>query len=165
MASLSDPTGCSPIPAQVEDYLKEVTKNAEDDSGGSAANTSTAPLDEDDTHAHEFDFAGGQQPPPHNAQDYAPGSFDMPDMSSRGGQGTAFGDSQLMGLGISETLPPFEVMEELYDHQPTHMPETLLTLAYLAILSTSMSTTCSCPSFIQGDFGSRSMVAPSGNRP
>lgn len=45
-----------------------------------------------------------------------------PGMSSWPGEPQSdglFGDTQLMGLGINEALPPFEVMEELYE-TPTH---------------------------------------------
>lgn len=40
-------------------------------------------------------------------------SFDTPNLAGQEDCTGAFMNGQLMGLGISETLPPFEVIEEL----------------------------------------------------
>lgn len=45
--------------------------------------------------------------------------------------GSFFNDAQLMGLGMTESLPPLEVMEELYEHRSvnTHIRTARLTFA------------------------------------
>lgn len=40
-------------------------------------------------------------------------SFDIPNLAGQDDAAGTFMNGQLMGLGMSETLPPFEVIEEL----------------------------------------------------
>jgi hypothetical protein len=95
----------------------------------------TAPLDPSLINFDESDFVGldvspeEQQsqlteefdaPPPESyyrpQADLGTSSFDFGQAS--GADGSSFQAGQLMGLGLSETLPPFEVMEELYVYWP-----------------------------------------------
>ena len=88
----------------MEDYLKEVTKHADDDETPKSARSS--------------DRDGSQQAPTAAAAEERfpdrPQPAGMPDFSAHlQGASDTFGSGQLMGLGLSESLPPFEVMEEL----------------------------------------------------
>jgi hypothetical protein len=95
----------------------------------------TAPLDPSLFNFDESDFVGldvspeeqhSQQTEEFDAQPadsyyqsqagLGPSSFDFG--QGLGTDGTSFQAGQLMGLGLSETLPPFELMEELYVCQP-----------------------------------------------
>ncbi|KAG9253901.1 binuclear zinc transcription factor [Emericellopsis atlantica] len=97
--------------AQVEDYLKEVTHNGDQEgpeSGGSNGSNGT----------FDFNVQNGQAQQGRMAD--APinnGSTENP---------ASFANSQLLGMGYSESLPPFEIMEELiniyFSTQHPHMP-------------------------------------------
>ena len=94
----------------MEVYLKEVTK-------GTAESASKAPqAAEESTGLDLGDFSFDAELPPSAGAEPTTASqsqdeFGFPDFS--GPQQDFFGDSQLMGLGMSEALPPLEVMEEL----------------------------------------------------
>lgn len=112
--------------AQVEDYLKEVTKtdgqDAEADIAVAAATTATSTAALQDTEAQftEFDFVTASAPPNPQATpapDFGTGTTfqDLPNLNPGvADDDNFFGDGQLMGLGLSESLPPMEVMEDLY---------------------------------------------------
>lgn len=96
------------LTAQVEEYLKEVNKGNDD---------GAILLDDADISLGDFTFA-----PDNISQDANTSSsasdptmpFDIPNFTSQ--EGSAFNmNNQLMGLGMSEALPPFEMIEELYD--------------------------------------------------
>ncbi|RFU78140.1 binuclear zinc transcription factor [Trichoderma arundinaceum] len=94
--------------AQVEEYLKEVNRGNDDDA---------ILLDEPDVSlGGDFSF-----PPDNVSQDANTSSsasdpnlsFDIPNFT--GQEGSSFMNNQLMGLGMSEALPPFEMIEELHN--------------------------------------------------
>lgn len=64
--------------------------------------------------------------------------FDMPNFDPAGD--FAFGGGELMGLGMSEALPPFEVLEELYDHHPVRALKAHLTCSETTSSSKSRTT-------------------------
>ncbi|KAL7795775.1 binuclear zinc transcription factor [Trichoderma ceciliae] len=93
--------------AQVEEYLKEVNRGNDD---------GAILLDEPDISLGDFSFLPDNISQDANtssgASDPNIGSFDLPGFA--GQEGNDFmNNNQLMGLGMSETLPPFEVIEEL----------------------------------------------------
>lgn len=93
--------------AQVEEYLKDVNRGGHDDGA--------ILLDEPDINLGDLPFSAdniSQANTSSTASD--PNlSFDIPTFAGQeDGTGT-FMNGQLMGLGMSETLPPFEVIEEL----------------------------------------------------
>lgn len=95
----------------MEEYLNHVNKG--DDGNDSPSKRS------DDPPLQMGDFTFESGPPGQDSE--APGttghsqdSFDLPNFTSHEGS-NFMGDGQLMGLGYSETVPPFEVQEELYD--------------------------------------------------
>lgn len=101
----------------MEDYLKEVTKNG----GGQSQDAKTlspeaeSPLKEAETQFTNFDFSTSL--PPQNNPVHADCPLNLPDWTTQQDDTDNFHDnSQLMGLGLSESLPPFEVMEELYGY-------------------------------------------------
>ena len=96
--------------AQVEVYLKEVTK-------GTAEPASNAPQAAEESAGLDFgDFSFDTDLPPSAGAEPTTASqsqdeFGFPDFS--GPQQDFFGDTQLMDLGMSEALPPLEIIEEL----------------------------------------------------
>lgn len=110
--------------AQVEDYLKEVTKTdgpegeIEVDAGVSVE-PDPASISDTQTSFPDFHFgsaSGSLDPDVPTDFGPIPDLPDMPDLASAGlDDDTSFlNDTQLMGLGLSESLPPMEMMEELY---------------------------------------------------
>lgn len=90
--------------AQVEEYLKEVNKGNDD---------GAVLLDDADISLGDFSFPGDNISQDANTSSSTSDpnlSFDIPNFAG----GNAFMNNQLMGLGMSEALPPFEVIEELY---------------------------------------------------
>lgn len=96
--------------AQVEDYLKDVNRTAEDKADNDSPDQPAQP---------DMDFSNQERlaqipqtpgvtsetlPEPFLISDYVP-----PEDAA----GSFFNDTQLMGLGMTESLPPLEVMEEL----------------------------------------------------
>lgn len=94
--------------AQVEEYLKEVNRGGHDDGA--------IILDEPDITLGDLPFPADNISQDANTSSTASDpnlSFDIPHLAGQeDGTGT-FMNGQLMGLGMSETLPPFEVIEEL----------------------------------------------------
>ena len=95
----------------MEEYLSHVNK------GDDGNDSSSKPSEEPPLQMGDFTFESN--PPGQNSE--APGttsrsqdSFDLPNLTSHE-DSNFLGDGQLMGLGYSETVPPFEVQEELYD--------------------------------------------------
>ena len=101
--------------AQVEDYLKEVNKSTGEraDAGGPSL------LDEPEPQFDDFEFGtGGGTAATENesskASETPQGPSDIPSFfPDQSNAESFFNDTQLMGLGMTEALPPFEVMEEL----------------------------------------------------
>lgn len=96
--------------AQVEDYLKEVTKNAEDENENAESSVTSKDTESQNV---DYDFATEQPAQRRPPQGQAEVPFEIPDFTTGLDGDNIFGDAQLMDLGITETLPPFEVMEEL----------------------------------------------------
>ncbi|UKZ95512.1 uncharacterized protein TrAFT101_010348 [Trichoderma asperellum] len=96
--------------AQVEEYLKEVNRGGHDDGA--------IILDEPDITLGDLPFPADNISQDANTSSTASDpnlSFDIPHLAGQeDGTGT-FMNGQLMGLGMSETLPPFEVIEELHN--------------------------------------------------
>ncbi|PNP55584.1 hypothetical protein THARTR1_04108 [Trichoderma harzianum] len=94
--------------AQVEEYLKDVNKGNDD---------GAILLDDADISLGNFTFAADNISQDANTSSSASDptmSFDIPNFTSQ--EESAFNmNNQLMGLGISETLPPFEMIEELHN--------------------------------------------------
>jgi hypothetical protein len=91
--------------AQVEEYLKEVNKGHDD---------GAILLDDADISLGDFSFPGDNVSQDANTSSGASDPamvFDMPNFTSQ--DAGAFINSQLMGLGMSEALPPYEMIEEL----------------------------------------------------
>ena len=89
----------------MEEYLKEVNKGHND---------GAILLDDADISLGDFSFPGDNVSQDAHTSSGASDpamSFDIPNFTSQ--DGSAFMNSQLMGLGMSETLPPFEMIEEL----------------------------------------------------
>lgn len=108
-------TNSSPLSsaAQVEGYLKEVTRN-----GVNEAETLVTPETEIEN-IPDFDFTTTTLPNESQSMPAGPIHDEVPTMmpdfaDSQNGANAFFGGGELMDLGISESLPPFEVMEELY---------------------------------------------------
>lgn len=102
--------------AQVEDYLKEVNKATED----KADSQSPIQPDQPDQHFSNFNFDGEAgkaatvEDDSSKASETAQVPFDMPSFVPENNDSESFfNDAQLMGLGMTEALPPFEAMEEL----------------------------------------------------
>jgi hypothetical protein len=102
--------------AQVEDYLNQVNKAADDKTAETAS--------PDGPTQPDFDFdLTAQNEQPQTAHTTAGSStdsqqpafiFDDVHMPQESFESTDYYDSQLLGLGMSESLPPQEIMEELY---------------------------------------------------
>ncbi|EGR46633.1 uncharacterized protein TRIREDRAFT_66047, partial [Trichoderma reesei QM6a] len=93
--------------AQVEEYLKEVNKGHDD---------GAILLDDADISLGDFSFPGDNVSQDANTSSGASDPamvFDMPNFTSQ--DAGAFINSQLMGLGMSEALPPYEMIEELHN--------------------------------------------------
>lgn len=94
--------------AQVEEYLKEVNKGNDD---------GAILLDDADISLGDFTFAPDNISQDANTSSSASDptlSFDIPNFTTQ--EGSAFNmNNQLMGLGMSEALPPFEMIEELHN--------------------------------------------------
>lgn len=91
--------------AQVEEYLKEVNKGHDD---------GAILLDDADISLGDLSFPGDNVSQDANTSSGASDpaiAFGMP--SFTGQDDSAFMNSQLMGLGMSEALPPYEMIEEL----------------------------------------------------
>lgn len=108
----------------MEDYLKEVTKTDGPDGeieidGGVSVDPEPASISDTQTTFPDFHFGSASGsleadvPPDFGPM---PDLSDMPDLASAGLDDDAsfLNDTQLMGLGLSESLPPMEMMEELY---------------------------------------------------
>lgn len=98
--------------AQVEDYLKEAIKPSEDktDTGGASLH------DEADIQFTDFHFGGGLSDPgskSRSTSDTPQAPQTGPTCDWRDQPGNEFYDFQLMGLGMTESLPPQKLMEEL----------------------------------------------------
>ncbi|KAL7934443.1 hypothetical protein V8C35DRAFT_28119 [Trichoderma chlorosporum] len=96
-----------PFIAQVEEYLKEVHKGNDD---------GAILLDDADISLGDFAFSADNISQDANTSSSASDptmSFDIPNFTSQ--EGSAFMNNQLMGLGMSEALPPFEMIEELHN--------------------------------------------------
>ncbi|KAK5989095.1 Citrinin biosynthesis transcriptional activator mrl3-like protein [Cladobotryum mycophilum] len=100
--------------AQVEDYLNQVNKTNEEVKVDPAVL-----LDEAEVPMSNFTFRPDTTSPEANTSGASdpPLSFDIPSFTTQddGFFGSGF-SGQLMGLGMSEALPPFEVMEELNNY-------------------------------------------------
>jgi hypothetical protein len=110
----------TPAPAQVEVYLKEVSKHDEDghddDGHGEENASSSAPSMDTGSRTAEYDFATEQPEQPEQSrpsQGHTETPMELPDLMPADGSDNIFADAQLMNLGLSEALPPFEIMEEL----------------------------------------------------
>ncbi|UKZ81244.1 hypothetical protein TrVFT333_009016 [Trichoderma virens FT-333] len=93
--------------AQVEEYLKEVNKGNDD---------GAILLDDADISLGDFTFSADNVSQDANTSSSASDptvSFEMPNFTSQ--EGSTFMNNQLMGLGMSEALPPFEMIEELHN--------------------------------------------------
>ncbi|KAM0252586.1 hypothetical protein ACHAQJ_007623 [Trichoderma viride] len=93
--------------AQVEEYLKEVNKGNDD---------GAIILDDPDISLGDFHFAADNTSQDANTSSTASDpnmSFEIPNLA--GQEDSTFMNSQLVGLGMSETLPPFEVIDELHN--------------------------------------------------
>ncbi|GJN66663.1 binuclear zinc transcription factor [Purpureocillium lilacinum] len=93
--------------AQVEEYLNQVNKGGDDAEDSSSKRSDEPPLQMGD-----FTFESGPPGQDSDTQGVASqpqDSFEMPSFQ----ESDFIGSGQLMGLGYSETLPPFEVQEEL----------------------------------------------------
>ncbi|KAH6604245.1 binuclear zinc transcription factor [Trichoderma cornu-damae] len=94
--------------AQVEEYLKEVNRGNDD---------GAILLDELDTSLGDISVPADNVSQDANTSSSASEpnlSFEVPDFAGYEGS-SAFVGGQLMGLGMSETLPPFDVIEELHN--------------------------------------------------
>lgn len=131
------------LTAQVEEYLKEVNKGNDD---------GAILLDDADISLGDFTFAPDNISQDANTSSSASDptmSFDIPNFTSQ--DGSAFNmNNQLMGLGMSEALPPFEMIEELYDRPHCFVlvssKERILTVT--GTTSTSPPIITFSPSFI-----------------
>lgn len=56
-----------------------------------------------------------------------------------------FNDAQLMGLGMTESLPPLEVMEELYEHRSVNKNIRTSRLTFAATTRFLQTNTFSSP--------------------
>ncbi|EHK17060.1 uncharacterized protein TRIVIDRAFT_112751, partial [Trichoderma virens Gv29-8] len=95
------------LTAQVEEYLKEVNKGNDD---------GAILLDDADISLGDFTFSADNVSQDANTSSSASDptvSFEMPNFTSQ--EGSTFMNNQLMGLGMSEALPPFEMIEELHN--------------------------------------------------
>ncbi|KAK7414376.1 hypothetical protein QQX98_006741 [Neonectria punicea] len=96
--------------AQVEDYLKDVNKNVSDKVNDTSPVQPAGP---------DWDFTEPNGLPhlDHSSEDvpeYPPQPFSIPDITQpQGPAASFFGDTQLIELGMSESVPPMDVMEEL----------------------------------------------------
>lgn len=61
----------------------------------------------------EYDFATEQAGQSRPSQGHTETPMELPDLMPEDGSDNVFADAQLMNLGLSEALPPFEIMEEL----------------------------------------------------
>lgn len=147
------------LTAQVEEYLKEVNKGNDD---------GAILLDEADISLGDFTFAADNISQDANTSSSASDptmSFDIPNFTSQ--EGSAFNmNNQLMGLGMSEALPPFEMIEELYDrsHCFVLVSSKERTLTVAGTTSTSPPTIIFSPSFILAATTRLSMDHQLGNR-
>lgn len=101
-------------PAQVESYLKEVNKSVDEGSNSNTSQQSNVHLPQED---FTFDSALPTEDAP-DSQQPQPAPFAFSDFSAPQ-EDTFMGNGALIGLGYSETLPPFEVQEELYVDCPS----------------------------------------------
>ncbi|KAF7551011.1 hypothetical protein G7046_g7841 [Stylonectria norvegica] len=117
--------------AQVEDYLKEVNKPAEDKADDESPTIQDKPHqpnqpkqsdqpdqpDQPDAQFSDFTFGNGFSGTGNGSRctsDTSQLPFNMPSFDQQPNPiPQLFENSQLMGLGMTEALPPFEVMEEL----------------------------------------------------
>ncbi|KAJ6444701.1 magnesium transporter NIPA4 [Purpureocillium lavendulum] len=93
--------------AQVEEYLNQVNKGGDDAEDSSSKRSDDPPLQMGD-----FTFESGPPDADRDAQGITSqpqDPFETPSFQD----GDFVGNGQLMGLGYSETAPPFEVQEEL----------------------------------------------------
>jgi hypothetical protein len=96
-------------PAQVESFLREGNKGAEESANSNTSQQSDPPVQQG---AFSFDAAtvGGDAAASQQTQENA---FNFSDFSAPH-EDSFMGNGALMGLGYSETLPPIDVQEELY---------------------------------------------------
>lgn len=159
MHSVSDHKLIRSLTAQVEEYLKEVNKGNDD---------GAILLDDADISLGDFTFAPDNISQDANTSSGASDpamSFDIPNFTSQ--EGSAFNmNNQLMGLGMSEALPPFEMIEELYDKPHCFVlvssKEKILIIA--GTMCTSPPTITFSPSFILAVTTRLSMDHQLGNR-
>lgn len=101
--------------AQVEDYLKEVNKTGDDGSNSTSTPPTTIPRNDIDVQIGDFTFESGTADQKNHSREkmgHGNVAFGMPDATNPNGD--YFNSGQLISLGQSEALPPFEVIEELY---------------------------------------------------
>jgi hypothetical protein len=144
---------CSLI-AQVEEYLKEANRGNDD---------GAIILDDPDISLGDFSFAADNISQDANTASTASDPnmpFEMPNLA--GQENSTFMNSQLMGLGISETLPPFEVIEELYagSYYLSHGNGILMVLGTMFTFSLTIIFS---PLFTLAAITSRSMDRQRGN--
>ncbi|KAI5459956.1 hypothetical protein BGZ63DRAFT_360107 [Mariannaea sp. PMI_226] len=99
--------------AQVEDYLNQVNKAVDDKkSGNTSPDAQSIPPEVDQTSQNEYSQPGQSAESIPDTQIPVPCAIDdiVPPQDPTG---SFFDDAQLMGLGMSESLPPMPVMEEL----------------------------------------------------
>lgn len=102
-----------PLTAQVEDYLKEANKTGTDADANAIAEAALL-LDDPEISLASFNFqhdSSAQDSNLHGASSRHRLSFDVPDLADPDEHD--FDNTQLIGLGMSESLPPLEMMEEL----------------------------------------------------
>ncbi|KAF5008395.1 hypothetical protein FDECE_5333 [Fusarium decemcellulare] len=95
--------------AQVEDYLKEVNKTAEDKTDDGSPVHPAQP----DTQFSNIDFSSTMPQTDGNSPEHPQVPFIIPDLSEQPDPDHQPFSGQLMGLGMTESLPPDDVMEDL----------------------------------------------------
>ncbi|KAF4462885.1 Zn(II)2Cys6 transcriptional activator [Fusarium albosuccineum] len=109
--------------AQVEDYLKEVNKTAEDKTDDGSPVHPAQP----DTQFSNIDFSSTMPQTDGNSPERPQVPFIIPDLSEQPDPVDQPFSGQLMGLGMTESLPPDDVMEDLrWSCQIRPVPRSLL---------------------------------------
>ena len=107
----------TPVPAQVEVFLKEVSKHDQDghDEAGHGEDNanSSAPSMDTGSRTAEYDFPTDHPDQSRPSQGHTETPMELPDLMPEDGSDNVFEDAQLMNLGLTEALPPFQIMEEL----------------------------------------------------
>ncbi|WZH42665.1 ZnII2Cys6 transcription factor [Fusarium acuminatum] len=109
--------------AQVEDYLKEVNKNS---SEGKTDDDSPVHQTQPDANFFDVDFSSTFPQAINNSSDANFSSFTSPEFTQQSHNCDVPFNTQLISMGLSEPLPPDDVMEELnsifFTHQYRMIP-------------------------------------------